>query len=210
MTTDTPQRTTQRPPVRVRFATRIRGRHRRPRHRKALVAAGGLALAMGAMSVVRLATTPGPADTAIGTTPVTPAVTLSPSATPPSPDRTGAPRPAQPRPTSPTALGAKDSTPLPEAAEPEQPGSAPPATPSAPSGPDTPPSASSTPRTPPQDRRPAPGPPAPPHAPSTPPPPADDTPGGGNGGGSDQGLCVPLLGVCVGGLGLDLGLGLGG
>ncbi|NJP53159.1 hypothetical protein HCJ93_24595 [Streptomyces sp. SBST2-5] len=208
MTTDTPQRTTQRPPVRLRFTTRIRGRHRRPRHRKALVAAGGLALAMGAMSVVRLATTPGPADTAIGATPVTPAVTLSPSAAPSSsPDRPGTPRPARPRPTSPTALGAKDSTPLPEATEPKQRASAPPPGTTPPSGPDTPAPASPTHPAPPQDRRPAPGPPAPPHAPSTPPPPpTDDTPG--TGGDGSRGLCVPLLGLCLGGgLGLDLGLG---
>jgi hypothetical protein len=38
-----------------RFAPRVRGRHRRPRPRKVLLAAGGLALAAGVLSLVRMA-----------------------------------------------------------------------------------------------------------------------------------------------------------
>ncbi|MET7458266.1 hypothetical protein ABZT03_41855 [Streptomyces sp. NPDC005574] len=41
-------------PLRL-FAPRVRGRHRRPRPRKVLLAAGGLALAAGVLSLVRLA-----------------------------------------------------------------------------------------------------------------------------------------------------------
>ncbi|WP_371669489.1 hypothetical protein OG985_18565 [Streptomyces sp. NBC_00289] len=40
-------------PLRL-FAPRVRGRHRRPRPRKVLLAAGGLALAAGVLSLVRL------------------------------------------------------------------------------------------------------------------------------------------------------------
>lgn len=47
------------------FSPRTRGRHRKPRPRKALLAAGGIALAAGALSLVRLAS--GPATDSVGT-----------------------------------------------------------------------------------------------------------------------------------------------
>ncbi|PNG16182.1 hypothetical protein C1J00_43420, partial [Streptomyces cahuitamycinicus] len=40
--------------------SRARGRHRKPRPRKVLLAAGGLALAAGALSLLRLTSGPGP------------------------------------------------------------------------------------------------------------------------------------------------------
>lgn len=51
------------------FSARIRGRHRKPRHRKLLLAGGGLALTAGALSLVRLASDPGPADLGAGAAP---------------------------------------------------------------------------------------------------------------------------------------------
>ncbi|MEU1695549.1 hypothetical protein ABZ590_30060, partial [Streptomyces hirsutus] len=51
------------------FSARIRGRHRKPRHRKLLLAGGGLALTAGALSLVRLASDPGPADLGAGAGP---------------------------------------------------------------------------------------------------------------------------------------------
>ncbi|CAM5238321.1 putative protein OS=Streptomyces tendae OX=1932 GN=GUR47_16135 PE=4 SV=1 [Streptomyces tendae] len=51
--------TTTGTPTQPRYAWGRRGRHRRPRPRKVLLAAGGLALAAGALSVVRLLPGPG-------------------------------------------------------------------------------------------------------------------------------------------------------
>lgn len=51
--------TTTGTPTEPRYAWGRRGRHRRPRPRKVLLAAGGLALAAGALSVVRLLPGPG-------------------------------------------------------------------------------------------------------------------------------------------------------
>ncbi|MFK4545102.1 hypothetical protein RKD29_004698 [Streptomyces tendae] len=51
--------TTTGTPTEPRYAWGRRGRHRRPRPRKVLLAAGGLALAAGALSVVRLLPEPG-------------------------------------------------------------------------------------------------------------------------------------------------------
>ncbi|MFF4469401.1 hypothetical protein ACFYZ3_07550 [Streptomyces sp. NPDC001599] len=51
--------TTTGTPTEPRYAWGRRGRHRRPRSRKVLLAAGGLALAAGTLSVVRLLPEPG-------------------------------------------------------------------------------------------------------------------------------------------------------
>lgn len=51
--------TTTGTPTEPRYAWGRRGRHRRPRPRKVLLAAGSLALAAGALSVVRLLPGPG-------------------------------------------------------------------------------------------------------------------------------------------------------
>ncbi|MFF7792192.1 hypothetical protein [Streptomyces sp. NPDC007991] len=61
-----PQRDTGAPGETGSFSPRARGgRHRKPRPRKALLAAGGIALAAGALSLVRLAS--GPATDSVGT-----------------------------------------------------------------------------------------------------------------------------------------------
>ncbi|MFD6325699.1 hypothetical protein ACFWOL_23140, partial [Streptomyces sp. NPDC058442] len=72
MTTNTPTRpqptapdAADRAPTHTGFAlfsARIRGRHRKPHPRKLLLAVGGLTLAIGALSLVRLASDPGPGD----------------------------------------------------------------------------------------------------------------------------------------------------
>ncbi|NEC30932.1 serine/threonine protein kinase, partial [Streptomyces sp. SID8111] len=53
-----PARGTPAPP-----GPRPRGRHRKPRRRKVLLVAGGLALAAGTLGLVRLVSGPGGADT---------------------------------------------------------------------------------------------------------------------------------------------------
>ncbi|MET7292019.1 hypothetical protein ABZS79_07720 [Streptomyces griseoloalbus] len=180
------------PPAATVHTPHFRGRHRKPRPRKALLAAGGLALAAGAVSLVRLAATPdGGAvaaprpvphtDTATHrTTPTTEAATpLTPEASP----------------SSPTALGGKNRTPLTTAEPPLQPPA--PTTPrdTAATTPTTtlpPPPTSGSPRPP---HTPGSTPPAPAPAPERPDTPAPDP---------APALCVPIIGLCVGD-GPDLG-----
>ncbi|MFH9043067.1 hypothetical protein ACH4FA_27455 [Streptomyces sp. NPDC017966] len=180
--------------------SRFRGRHRKPRPRKALLAAGSLAVAASAVTLVRLATTQGDgtdigAET--GPRPVlhtdTGTPTGSSTGSPTTSEATG-PAP-EASPSSPTALGGKDRAPLtpPEPSSPARP-------------PTTAPAAASTPAT----RLPAtlrPQPPAPPSpsTPGTPPPaprdPAPEQPDGPDPGHDHDpgGLCVPIIGLCVGG-----------
>ncbi|MFF1279032.1 hypothetical protein ACFVZC_37655 [Streptomyces marokkonensis] len=182
---------TAEPPARTGFLPRIRGRHRKPRPRKVLLAAGGLALAAGAVSLVRLTSAPdGVGDIGVeaGPHPTPPAGTTTRSGTPPP--NTTAPEAS---PSSPKALGGKNETPL----APPEPSSAP-RTPTA--VPETPRTTSPTPPAPSTSGPPgtprAPGPPPPehreppPHRPENPAPtPEPDPPG----------LCVPVIGLCVGG-----------
>ncbi|WP_167533647.1 hypothetical protein [Streptomyces marokkonensis] len=184
---------TAEPPARTGFLPRIRGRHRKPRPRKVLLAAGGLALAAGAVSLVRLTSAPdGGGDIGVeaGPHPTPPAGTTR-SGTPPP--NTTAPEAS---PSSPKALGGKNETPL----APPEPSSAP-RTPTA--VPETTRTTSPTPPAPSTSGPPgtprAPGPPPPehreppPHRPEKPAPTPEPTPE------PDPGLCVPVIGLCVGG-----------
>ncbi|MGW7821299.1 hypothetical protein ACWGLF_24910 [Streptomyces puniciscabiei] len=172
-----------------------RGRHRKPRPRKVLLAAGGLALAAGVLSLVRVSSEPGvgapgtaeaeprsgagggttehAADTA---TSVTAGPTALPSATSVMGGRSLAPTPTAP-PTGPAAPSASagstavpTATGLPTTAV-STPGSAP-----------RPSATTSAPGPAPTTGRPAPTTPAPTHRTT------DPGPGG---------LCVPVLGLCV-------------
>ncbi|MEU2300844.1 hypothetical protein ACK389_32655 [Streptomyces antibioticus] len=193
-----------------------RGRHRRPRRRRVLFAAGGLALAAGVLSLVRLTSEPG-GVAGLGTAEAEPH---------PDPVIGGAPStglPAEagatvsPTPTNASPMGGTSGTPTPEAsrvpgasATPGGPASVasvpgtgsgsaqatpgaiplPPRVPSsAPPAPDDDPRPAA-PTTP--TRQPAPAPPAAPTAAPTAPAPAQ--PG-------HPGLCVPIIGLCVDALG---------
>ncbi|MFF9807337.1 hypothetical protein ACF1G5_19845 [Streptomyces coeruleorubidus] len=182
------------------FSPRVRGRHRKPRPRRALLAVGGLALAAGALSLVRL--TSGPGTDSLGSVeaesrpaPVTTTNTLT----------TG---PAAPRvsPSSPTALGGLPPSPgtrgpaaasrtpstytatstgtrrAPTAATP-RPAAVPDTTnPPAPParGNDKAPRSAQTPPSPPNRTAPAPA--SEPEKPKEP---------------ADPGLCVPVIGLCM-------------
>lgn len=176
---------------------RTRGRHRKPRPRKVLLAAGGLALAAGAVTLIRLTSAPdgGGPGTGVEAVPRPTTKPLAPTeappstrATPPSPEAT---------PSSPEALGGPHTSPL---ETPERP--SPPRTPSAktPPPPKTPPPATTrpdTPRTPtepPPDHR-KPPPPHPARPTPTPEPEPEPEPS------RPPGLCVPIIGLCVGGTG---------
>ncbi|PTM92369.1 hypothetical protein [Streptomyces sp. VMFN-G11Ma] len=178
-----------------------RGRHRRPRPRKVLFAVGGLALAAGALSLVRLAPEsvlggPGSAEAeprhdpgaetdragntaaTVGTLPeVSPSATsaLGGRSATPTPDTSTAPVP--PTTTPPAAPSTTDTTTIPEAPNTRN---APPPT-TAPHPPATTPPAPHP--TPPPDRT-----TPPPHT-ADPTAPADPT------------LCVPVISLCVGLLG---------
>ncbi|MEV5733042.1 hypothetical protein [Streptomyces sp. NPDC052292] len=169
-----------------------RGRHRRPRPRKVLIAAGGLALAAGVLSLVRVAPESGVG--APGTAQAEPRLDPSGAAT----ARSSAPATARAtRPSATTAMGGVSAAPT----DTEAPADPHPAAPGAPASRLAPPSGSTAPTTGPQDTEPAttaphtsqppPAPtrttpvPAPSHGPTEPP-----TRGGG-------GLCLPVIGLCV-------------
>lgn len=195
-----PQRDTGAPGETDSFSPRVRGgRHRKPRPRKALLAAGGLALAAGALSLVRL--TSGPGTGSVG------AVEAEPR---PDPVTTGtdeaantaatAPAAPQASPSSPTALGGL--TPSPGTRGPAKASPAPntptsagtrgahtAATPRATTIPDTtnPPAPSAT------GKAPRPAQPSPPSRTVPAPAPEPEKPKKPQ----DPGLCVPVIGVCV-------------
>ncbi|MEU1848127.1 hypothetical protein ABZ499_02280 [Streptomyces sp. NPDC019990] len=100
-TTKTPAR----PERDIGVGPRVRGRHRKPRPRKALLAAGGLALAAGALGLVRL--TSGPASDGVGTVEAEPRPDPVTTAADRATDTAVAIAPAAPdaSPSSPTALG---------------------------------------------------------------------------------------------------------
>ncbi|WP_234441693.1 hypothetical protein [Streptomyces sp. WM6386] len=179
-----------------------RGRHRRPRPRKILLAAGGLALAAGALGLVRLASEPGLGgglgtgtteaeprfeDPGTGTDRATnaaatvgPVPKVSPSAT----ATMGGPG------ATPTAAGTV--VPLPSATTAAPAGSAVPAAVATtiPDAPNTPAPATTPPAAAPSSSAPQPA-PAPTPSQSTPSP-EPQQPGG---------VCVPVIGLCVGPLG---------
>ncbi|GHD11257.1 hypothetical protein GCM10010313_34200 [Streptomyces violarus] len=178
------------------FAPRVRGRHRKPRSRKVLLAAGGLALAAGALSLVRLA--PGPSPDRVGTVEAEPR---------PDPVTTGTDQatgttatfPAAPEtsPSSPTVLGGPPPSPVTRGARPAPPAPAytrgatttaahrPTAIPDRPSTP--------APATRGNAPRPAPAAPAPPSRTTPAPAPKPEQPKKPD----DPGLCVPVIGLCV-------------
>ncbi|MFI8087115.1 hypothetical protein ACIF9R_02215 [Streptomyces sp. NPDC086080] len=177
--------------------SRLRGRHRKPRPRKALLAASGLALAAGAVTLVRLASAPDGIEAEAAPRSAPPTETDAPADAP----RPATPTPAAPSPkagpSSPEVLGSKNSTPvlppgapsrpreriptpLPETADPPAP------TPPKNDEPSPPPGPSPVPEEPPPHRPDGPGAPAP-----EPDPALDPDP--------DPGLCIPIIGLCVGG-----------
>ncbi|CAL9441112.1 hypothetical protein SUDANB6_02241 [Streptomyces sp. enrichment culture] len=217
MTTDTPAAPHRRPgsgtappPPKATSPRpwRPRGRHRRtPRSRKLLLGAGGLALAVGVLSLVRLVPDPGTGGSGVAqAAPSYPAPAMDPApVTTPAPDGGTAPGTDRPGSSAPSAIGglrastASGRPPVPAPngttpdagrgtvipALPDTPGIRVPST--APGEPDGPrPAAPRPPRT----ESPAPRPPsAPAPAPSSPTPsPEPDR----------TGLCVPVIGLCLG------------
>ncbi|WP_340376547.1 hypothetical protein U5640_16485 [Streptomyces sp. SS7] len=189
-----------------------RGRHRRPRPRKVLFAAGGLALAAGVLSLVRLSSGPG-GVTGIGTAEAEPhtgphakspvAGTATRSATGRTPDTGAAVAPTTaPSPTAPSPMGGASAEPAPEGGPVR-------GTPGAPTSVALTPGASYTPA---PARTPAPAPtrgttprstPAPPRATATvPPAPAPPRPAPTR----QPGVCVPVVGLCVDALHVPSGL----
>ncbi|MFJ3041619.1 MULTISPECIES: hypothetical protein [Streptomyces] len=215
--------TTTGTPTEPRYAWGRRGRHRRPRPRRVLLAAGGLALAAGALSVVRLLPESGGDPGAFGAG-AGPRVegsgrgaaqdrATSPGAT------GGGPSGASPSPTS--VMGGLSGSPAPglvpglvPAPSASRPAAPLPAVTTGPDGPDTPEG-----RGPdqgertaregeegaaeddPGDRAPAPGTPQPSRSdrPAPPPPPEGGTPPTSDPEPEpdDPGLCVPVIGLCV-------------
>jgi hypothetical protein len=182
------------------FAPRVRGRHRKPRPRKVLLAAGGLVLATGALSLLRLASGPdadagpvgaGPRPEPVSTAtddaahtaatfPAAPEASSSPPTTPgdltPSAGTDG-PQPPPSTATGAPATGvATGSAPMTIPDTPNTPGPAPAPTASQGDAPGAPPAPSARPS------RTAPTPAPRPEAPAKP---------------QDPGLCVPVIGLCV-------------
>ncbi|MER8011434.1 hypothetical protein [Streptomyces sp. NPDC094149] len=185
------------------FGARVRGRHRRPRPRKVLFAVGGLALAAGALSLVRMV--PGPGSGVPGTTEAEPredvgggvsdgatnAAATLPAALGVSPSATSVMGGAS---ATPTTGPSPASGPVTSAAAPAPEAPTPPGTPATPDmttipqAPNTPAPSTAAPRPPATT-------PAAPHpghgtSPSSPAP----QPG-------EPGLCVPVVGLCAGPLG---------
>ncbi|WP_079252639.1 hypothetical protein [Streptomyces sp. M1013] len=218
--------TTTGTPTEPRYVWGRRGRHRRPRPRKVLLAAGGLALAAGALSVVRLLPEPGGGLGGFGAE-AGPRVegggrdTASDRATAPAAAATdGGPPGASPSATS--AMGGLNGSPGPGlippglGPDPSPSGLAVPF-PTATTGPDTPDGrgpgdggrererrgGEQTADT--GDRAPAPGTPRPSRSdrpapsPAPTPPPGRGTPptSGPEPEPDDPGLCVPVIGLCV-------------
>ncbi|MFF5250745.1 hypothetical protein ACFY4K_01605 [Streptomyces leeuwenhoekii] len=191
-----------------------RGRHRRPpRPRKLLLGAGGLALAAGALSLVRIVSDPAAGGSGTMHAPRPDRVTDPAAGTVPGRATRSAPGTALPGPSATSAMGGRDGatamdgtptpapgTPGPEAGTgttiPHRPNT--PGTPHAsgtPGGPDA--VRSSEPR-PPRSRTPAPHPtpPASP-APSRPAPTAPPAPPAPEPEPEGPGLCIPVIGLCV-------------
>ncbi|EST31995.1 hypothetical protein M878_15840 [Streptomyces roseochromogenus subsp. oscitans DS 12.976] len=166
-----------------------RGRHRKPRPRKLLLAAGGLAVAAGVLSLVRVTPDPGSGSPgaaeaeprlgasdnhATNTAATTP--TAAPTALPSATSAMGG-RSLVPTTTGRPGTGTEPGTPSSRTATPTALPSAPASAPGTNPRPSDPTSAA-----PPTTTRPTPTTPAPSHS-TTPPDPG--------------GLCVPMLGICV-------------
>ncbi|MFI1416900.1 hypothetical protein ACH4VX_02745 [Streptomyces sp. NPDC020731] len=192
----TPTAPTEEPPA---GTSRLRGRHRKPRPRKVLLAAGSLAVAASAVALVRLTTTQGggtDVGTEAGSRPVPHTDTGTPIGSPTA--STAAPPAPRASPSSPTVLGGKNPAPLtaPERSSPAR--TAVPDRADTPATPATPTTASPTtrgPHSPPPRQPPHHTPVPPPPAPHDPAPPQPDDPARN----PRPGLCVPIIGICVGG-----------
>lgn len=206
--------TTSGTPTKARHPWGNRGRHRRPRPRKAVLAAGGLALAAGALSLVRLLPEPGGDVDAFGaeagprvetgggrgTAPdpaTTPAAVstagppeVSPSATSAMGGLSGSPQPGLIPGPGPFASGPSAARPS-ATTVPDSPNtddSAPP--PAHTRQPPQPPGSPQQPRPDTPTPRPTPTPPPDRGTPPTPAPTPDPEP-------DPPGLCVPVIGLCV-------------
>ncbi|MFC9932028.1 hypothetical protein [Streptomyces sp. NPDC127190] len=179
-----------------------RGRHRKPRPRKVLLAAGGLALVAGVLSLVRV--TPESGVGAPGTAEAEPR--LDPGTTARAP-HSGTPSTATPTalPTAASVMGGHSLAPTPAAsstartapdvgAHPTKPGTTAVPTPGAPAPATPPPGTPTAPA--PATSAPATAAPTPStsHTPAPSPPQSTPEPGPG-------GVCLPVLGLCVDGLG---------
>ncbi|MFE1441080.1 hypothetical protein [Streptomyces sp. NPDC058739] len=174
---------------------RPRGRHRRPRPRGVLLTAGGLALAAGALSLVRLAPDSGLGG--IGTAEAEPRINPyrgTERASHADATDTGTPRPspsattplggavASPLPSESPEPAASEAAPMPSANRPAPAGTGIPQAPSTPTPRTTPPEAPPA-STPPSRPEPTPAQPTAPPSPTQPPKP--------------PGLCVPVIGLCI-------------
>ncbi|MFF8398295.1 hypothetical protein [Streptomyces sp. NPDC016172] len=182
------------------FAPRVRGRHRKPRRRKVLLAAGGLALAAGALSLLRLTSGPG---THAGTVEAEPRPDPAATATDDATD-TAAVFPAAPdvSPSSPTVLGGLTPSPVTKGAQPSPSTTtgttvtstaADPAPTTIPDTPNTPAAAPAPTASGGDAPRPAPASPAPPSRTAPAPASEPEEPRKPH----DPGLCVPVIGLCA-------------
>ncbi|MEU6590284.1 hypothetical protein ABZ923_13885 [Streptomyces sp. NPDC046881] len=175
-----------------------RGRHRKPRPRKVLLAAGGLALAAGVLSLVRVA--PDAGVGAPGTAEAEPR--LGPGGRAPDGSaNTSATLAAAPTalPSATSVMGGRSLAPTPTGSPARTaPGTAP-GTATAPPGPTAVPTvhATGTPGAPGGPTDPAPTASAPRPAPATPTPTPTPTPGRGTAEPRPGGVCVPVIGLCV-------------
>ncbi|MFF8193790.1 hypothetical protein ACF05L_23750 [Streptomyces bobili] len=182
--------------VRLGAPSRARGRHRRPRPRKALFATGGFALAVGALSLLRLTADSG-VDTAEAGPRLQPTADTQPKIHPESATGTTATVSGSPEPTTTapaptgnggtvtsgaTVPGAAPTSAVRTPSGPYAPRTRPPADEGAPAPAATRSSGSAAPRSPGPTSTPAPG-------PDTLPPAAGPT--------SRPGLCLPVVGLCV-------------
>ncbi|MFD5446189.1 hypothetical protein [Streptomyces tendae] len=218
--------TTTGTPTEPRYAWGHRGRHRRPRPRKVLLAAGGLALAAGALSVVRLLPESGGDPGAFGAG-AGPRVEGSGRGA--APDRATSPGaaatgggPSGASPSATSAMGGLSGSPAPGLVPglvpaPSASATSLPAATTGPDGPDTSEGRSPTrgertaregeegaqeaPEADPGNRAPAPGTPQPSRSdrPAPPPPPEGGRPPTSEPEPEpdDPGLCVPVIGLCV-------------
>ncbi len=173
-----------------------RGRHRRPRPRKVLLAAGGLALAAGALSLVRL--TPESGLGGLGTPEAEPWLDPSGDSTPTTDRATNAAATVgkaapQVSPSATTVMGGLSATPT--AAPPSLAATTAPASPQDPAT--TIPEAPNTTAPQPRPTPPATTPPAQPPAAAPSGPPTTPAPQPSPSPSDRPGVCVPIIGLCV-------------
>ncbi|MFE5817939.1 hypothetical protein [Streptomyces sp. NPDC056479] len=178
-----------------------RGRHRRPRPRKVLLAAGGLALAAGALSLVRL--TPDSGVTGLAAPESDPAPAPGTNSEPDRATNAAATFPTTrptATPTATSAMGGLGTTPTATtiAVPTGTTAATPPPSSAIPTSADTPPPASPAPATTGAAPRPTPPPARPtPGRPATSPPPAQPTHP------DENAVCIPVIGLCVDPLAAD-------